>query len=290
MQTEKKKSKEELKEITLSDDSNLILPELSFPSTYQAQSEVKYGARSIVKLRATEHELLEYQKRVSRISSTLTPEEIRSLVSESNERRKALAKSIEEQKEQFHQRHAAELEERFTKEREEARQSRIAHENETQKQIRLDAEEEVKTNRSKELQILENKRRKEKEDVTIFFEQSSNRFSQKYGNATKKIAGETSIDRIISSRPFSTGRFAHRCVVCGYHFPESLYISKIYQHIYENKDQHMQLAISEVNKNYNELIVVTRKRHAEEDNLDLRRQKISKQIESLKKLKGAKLQ
>jgi hypothetical protein len=136
--------------------------------------------------------------------------------------------------------------------------------------------------------LLENKRKRELEDVTIFFEQSSNRFSQKYGSATKKISGETGIDRIVSSRPFSTNRYAHRCVPCGYHNPESLSISKIYQHFYENKGSHMQYTLSEIDKTYNNLITEIREKHAAEDNPDLRQQKLSKDLEALRKLKGAK--
>jgi rubrerythrin len=289
MQIEKKKSKEDsLKEITLSDDSNLILPEVSFPSSYTTQGEIKYGAKSKEYKIASEHELLEYQKRVTRRDSIPTYEEIRNLIIESTERRRALQQSIAEQKEEFQQKHAAVLQARHTKEREEARQFRIAHENPTQREIRISEEEEIKTHRSKEIQALENRCRKEKEDITIFFEQSSNRFSQKYGNATKKVSGETGIDRIISSRPFSTGRYAHRCVVCGYHNPESLSISKIYQHIYENKDSHMQYTLSEIDKTNNNLITEIREKHAAEDNPDLRQQKLSKDLEALKKLKGEK--
>jgi hypothetical protein len=290
METRKNKEKVDLKEIILSDNSNIILPEVSFPSTYQTQGrgEIKYGAKSTEQQRASEHELLEYQKRVTRRDSIPTNEEIRNLITESTERRRALQQSIAEQKEEFQQKHAAELQARRTKEREEARVHRIAHENETQKQMRLAAEEEVKTNRVKEIQTLQNRLRKEKEEVNVFFEQSSNRFSQKYGNATKRVSGETGIDRIISSRTFSPGRFAHRCIVCGYHYQESLSVSKIYTHIFENKDQHMQIALSEIDKTYNTLIADTRKKHAAEDNPDIRQQKLSKDLEALKKLKGAK--
>jgi hypothetical protein len=286
MQT--KKSKEELKEIVLSNDSNLNLPEVSFPSNYKAQGEVKYGAKSNEHNLTSEHELLEYQKRVSRRESTLTPEEIRTLVSEANARRRALEQSINEQKQAFQQRRAAELAARHANEREEARANRVAHENDTQRQMRIAAEEEVKTNRAKEIQALENRCRREKEEIETFFLQSSNRFNSKYGTATKKIAGDTGIDRIVSSRRFTDLRYAHRCVPCGYHNPESLSISKIYQHIYENKDSHMQFALSEIDGYYNTQIADTRRKHAAEDNPDLRQQKLSKDLEALRKLKGEK--
>jgi hypothetical protein len=279
MQTKKEKSKlaENLKDIILSDDSNIILPEVSFPSSYKPQpavvGEVKYGAKSNEQKLASEHELLEYQKRVSRRDSSLTSEEIRNLVSETNERSRSLEQSINEQKQEFEQKRNAKLIARRVKEREEARVNRIAHENDTQRQMRLVAEEELKTNRAKELQTLENRRRREKEEVETFFLQSSNRFNEKYGYATKKISGETGIDRIVCSRTFSTNRYSHRCVPCGYHNPESLSIFKIYQHIFENRDSHMQYALSEIDKAYNP---------------DLRQQKLSKELEQLQKLKGAK--
>jgi hypothetical protein len=287
MQQEKKKSNEDLKEITLSDDSNLILPEVSFPSVYQTQGDVKYGAKSNEQKLANAHELLEYQKRITKTDPTLTPEQIRNLISETTERRRALEQSIAEQKEQYMQRRTEEILARRTKEREEARQRRLKYENETQRHIREAEEEEVKINRVKELQALENKRKRELEDATVFFEQSSNRFNSKYGNATKKIVGEKGIDRIISSRPFSTNRFAHRCIVCGYHNPESLSISKIYAHIFDNKDTHMGVALSEIDKHYNLQVIELRRKHAEADNPDLLGQKLSKDIEQLKKLKGA---
>jgi hypothetical protein len=287
MQT--KKSKEELKEIILSDDSNLNLPEVSYPSPYTTQP-VKLGSKSTEQKHVSEHELLEYQKRISRKESILSSEEIRSLVSETNERRKALEQSINKQKQAFQQRRAAELAARRAKEREEARANRIAHENDTQRQIRISAEEEVKTNRAKEIQALINKCRKEKEQVETFFLQSSNRFNEKYSNPSLriKVSGETGIDRIISSRPFSVNRYAHRCVLCGYHQPESLSILKIYQHIFENRDSHMQFTINEIDRYYNAEITETRRKHAVEDNPDLRQQKLSKDLEALKKLKGAK--
>ena len=50
----------------------------------------------------------------------------------------------------------------------------------------------------------------------------------------------------------------------------------------------MQFALSEIDKNYNALIADTRRRHAEDDNPDLRQQKLSKDLEALGKLKGAK--
>jgi hypothetical protein len=284
-----KKSKDDLKEIILSDDSNLILPEVSFPSSYTTQpAAVKYGAKSNEHKLASEHELLEYQKRISRKDSTLTSEEIRNLVSETNARRKALEQSINEQKQAFEQKRAAELIASRTKEREEQRAYRIAHENDEQRRKRVEAEEEVKTSRAKEIQALVNKSRKEKEEVETFFLQSSNRFNEKYGNATKKIASETGIDRIISSRTFTDHRFAHRCVPCGYHEPESLSISKIYQHVFEDKDNHMQFTINEIDRYYDNLIAETRRKHAAEDNPDLKQQKLSKDLEALRKLKGAK--
>jgi DNA repair exonuclease SbcCD ATPase subunit len=289
-----KKSKEDLplKEITLSDNSNIILPEVSFPSTYPTQP-VKLGAKSTEQKQASEHELLVYRQRISKIESTLTPQEIRNLVSETNERRKALEQSIAEQKEEFENRRNLEVQTRRIKEIEAAHQLRIKNENEEQRRKRLEAEEEVKTSRAREIQALENKRRKEKEEITVFFEQSSNRFTQKYCNpiTQKKISEETGIDRIISSRHFSgtySNRYAHRCVPCGYHFPESLSISKIYRHIYENKDTHMQYALDTIDNTYNVLIADTRKKHAAEDNHDLRQQKLSKELEQLQKLKGAK--
>jgi hypothetical protein len=284
---DQKKSKD-LKEITLSDDSNLILPEVSFPSAYQTQGEIKYGAKSKEGLLASDHELLEYQKRISRKDTIPSNEEIRNLVSEITEHRRSLERSINEQKQLFEEKRAAELQARHIKQREEARQLRIKNENEEQRRKRLEAEEEVKTSRAKELQALQNKSRKEKEDVIVFFEQSSNRFNSKYGTGTKRVSGDSGIDRIISSRTFSPGRFAHRCIVCGYHYQESLSVSKIYTHIFENKDQHTQIALSEIDKTYNTLIADTRKIHAAEDNPDIRQQKLSKDLEGLKKLKGAK--
>jgi hypothetical protein len=260
MQT--KKSKEELKEIILSDDSNLNLPEVSYPSSYKPQDEIKYGAKSKEHKIATDHELLEYQKRVSRKESILSSDEIRNLVSESNERRRALEQSILLQKQEFEQKRAVELSARRVKEREEARAHRVAHENDTQRQMREDNERNIQITRTKELQTIENKRRKEKEDVETFFLQSSNRFNEKYLSLTKKVSGETGIDRIVSSRMFSTNRYAHRCIVCGYHNPESLSISKIYQHIYENKDSYMYLVIDEIGNTYNNLIADTRRKHA----------------------------
>jgi hypothetical protein len=283
-QTKKEKGKADLKDIILSDDSNLILPEVSLPSTYQAQGDVKYGS----KYRASEQDLADYRKRVSRSDTTLTLDEIKTLVSETNERHRALQQSIAEQKEEFQQRRAAELQARHIKQREESRAHRVANENDTQREIRIREEEDVKIGRVREIQALENKRRKEEEEVTVFFEQSSGKFNSKYGNATKKIAGETGIDRIISSRPFSTNRYAHRCVVCGYHFPESLSISKIYSHQYENKDSHMKQTLDTIDEYYNTAITDTRKKHAAEDNHDLRQQKLSRELEALSKLKGAK--
>jgi hypothetical protein len=283
-QTKKEKGKADLKDIILSYDSNLILPEVSLPSTYQAQGDVKYGS----KYRASEQDLADYRKRVSRSDTTLTLDEIKTLVSETNERHRALQQSIAEQKEEFQQRRAAELQARQIKQREESRAHRVANENDTQREIRIREEEDVKIGRVREIQALENKRRKEEEEVTVFFEQSSGKFNSKYGNATKKIAGETGIDRIISSRPFSTNRYAHRCVVCGYHFPESLSISKIYSHQYENKDSHMKQTLNTIDEYYNTAITDTRKKHAAEDNHDLRQQKLSRELEALSKLKGAK--
>jgi hypothetical protein len=284
-----KKSKEDLplKEITLSDNSNIILPEVSFPSTYPTQP-VKLGAKSTEQKQASEHELLVYRQRISKTESTLTPQEIRNLVSETNERRRALEQSIAEQKEEFESRRNLEVRTRRIKEIEAAHQLRIKNENDEQRRKRLEAEEEVKIGRAREIQALENKRKKEKEDVIVFFEQISNRFNSKYGTATKKIAGDTGIDRIVSSRRFTDLRYAHRCVPCGYHNPESLSISKIYQHIYENKDTHMQYALDTIDNTYNVLIADTCKKHTAEDNHDLRQQKLSKDLEALKKLKGAK--
>jgi hypothetical protein len=275
-----------LKEIILSDNSNIILPEVSLPSTYQTQEgDVKYGA----KYRVSEHDLADYRRRVTR-DTTLTSDEIKTLVADTNERRRALQQSIVEQKAEFEQKRIAELEVRYTKEREEQLAHRIANENDTQREMRIHEEEAVKTNRVREIQALQNKCKKEKEQVTMFFEQSSNRFNEKYNSPSLriKISGDTGIDRIISSRPFSTNRYVHRCTVCGYHFPESLSISKIYQHQFENKDSHIQQALDEVDKYYSVAINETRRKHAQEDNPTLRNQKLSKEIESLSKLRGAK--
>jgi hypothetical protein len=293
METKREKGKlrgekDDLKEIILSDDSNIILPEVSFPSIYQAHGEVKLGFKSTEQKQATEHELLEYQKRISRKESILSSDEIRNLVSETNERRRSLEQSINEQKQLFEQRRTTELQARHIKQREEARAHRIANENDTQREMRIAAEEELKTSRAREIQALQNKCKKEKEEVTVFFEQSSGRFNSKYGNATKKIADDTGIDRMISSRPFSTGRFAHRCIVCSYNNPESLSISKIYAHLYEDKDRHMKQTFDTIDEYYNAVIIETRRKHAAEDNPDLKQQKLSKELEALSKLKGAK--
>jgi hypothetical protein len=87
-----KKSKE-IKEISLSDDSNLILPEISYPTPYEDQP-VKLGAKSTEQKQASEHDLLVYRQRLSRTESTLTPQEIKTLVYETNQRRTALEESI----------------------------------------------------------------------------------------------------------------------------------------------------------------------------------------------------
>jgi hypothetical protein len=277
--------KEDLKEIILSDDSNIILPQVSLPSTYQAQGEIKYGA----KYRASEQDLADYRKRVSR-DAILTSDEIKTLLSDTNERRRALQQSITEQKEQYMQRRNTELQLRQAKQREEARANRIANENDTQRSIRIAAEEEVKTNRAREIQALENRCRREKEQVETFFLQSSNKFNERYGNPTLriKVSGETGIDRIITSRPFSTNRYAHRCFPCGYHNPESLSISKIYLHLFENKDKHMSFVLSEIDNYYNAKIQETRRKHIDSDNQDLKQQRISRELEGLNKLRGAK--
>jgi hypothetical protein len=289
-QNQKKSKVEEsaLRELSLPSNSNEVKLDYSVPITEVNFDNTRLGAKSTEKKQANDQELLEYRRRLYRSEATLTPDEIRSLVYETNQRRTALEESIRQQKEEYMQRHNLEIQTKRIKEREDAHQLRIKNENETQREQRLAAEEEVKTTRAKEFQSLQNRSRKEKEEVMLFFEQSSNRFNSKYGTAIKKISGETGIDRIISSRPFSTNRYAHRCVPCGYHQPESLSISKIYQHIYENKDSHMQFVLSEIDNTYNNLIIETRRKHAAEDNPDLRHQKLSKDIESLTKLRGAK--
>ena len=53
-----------------------------------------------------------------------------------------------------------EIQARWLKNEKRHDQHRIAHENDTQREIRTSPEEEVKTNRAKEIQALENKRRK----------------------------------------------------------------------------------------------------------------------------------
>ena len=104
-----------MKEITLSDNSN----DLDFlsPTTEINFDNSKLGAKSTSQKVVTQHELLEYQKRVSRRDSTLTDEEIRTLVSETNERREALEQSINEQKQAFQQRRDSKLAARQDKER-----------------------------------------------------------------------------------------------------------------------------------------------------------------------------
>jgi hypothetical protein len=51
----------------------------------------------------------------------------------------------------------------------------------------------------------------------------------------------------------------------------------------------MQFALDTIDKNYNGLIADTRRKHAADDNPDLRQQRLSKELESLKQLKGEKL-
>jgi hypothetical protein len=292
-QNQKKSKVEGLRNLSLPSNSNEVKLDYLVPITELNFDNTRLGAKSTEQKQATEHEILEYQRRLNRSDPTLTPQEIKTLVYETNQRRTALEESIRQQKQEYMQRHDLEVQTRRTKQREEQRAHRIANENDTQRQMRLAAEEEIKSSRAKELQALENKRKRELEDVTIFFEQSLNRFNSKYCNpiTQKKISEETGIDRIISSRHFSgtySNRYAHRCVPCGYHFPESLSISKIYQHLYENKDTHIQYALDTIDNTYNVLIADTRKKHAAEDNHDLRQQKLSKELEQLQKLKGAK--
>ena len=50
----------------------------------------------------------------------------------------------------------------------------------------------------------------------------------------------------------------------------------------------MQFVLSEIDRYYNTQIADTRRKHAEADNPDLRNQKLSKDLEGLKKLRGAK--
>lgn len=63
---------------------------MSFPSSYKAQGEVKYGAKSNEQKVASEHELLEYRKRISKKDSTLTSEDIERLTIEAAERKRSL--------------------------------------------------------------------------------------------------------------------------------------------------------------------------------------------------------
>jgi hypothetical protein len=289
MEAKKSNQHKELRHISLPENSNEVKMDYSVPLTEVNFEDTRLGKKSTEGLHVSEHDLADYRKRVSRSDTTLTSDEIKTLVSDSNERRRALQQSIAEQKAEFEQRRTAELEERYAKDREEAHQLRLKHESDIQRQDRERAEEETKIQRAKQIQSLENKCRKEKEQIETFYLQSSNKFNEKYGNPTLqiKISGDTGIDRIVTSRPFSTNRYVHRCIVCGYHFPESLSISKIYQHQFENQDSHMQQALNEVDKYYNAQISETRRRHAQEDNPTLRNQRLSKEIEGLQKLKGA---
>jgi hypothetical protein len=285
MQTRKNK---ELREISVPSNSNEVKLDYSVPLTEVNFDDTRLRKKSTEQKQASEHELLEYQKRVTRRDSIPTNEEIRNLVSETTSRRRALQQSIAEQKTEFEQRRALEREARYAKEREDARQLRLKHENDTQRQMREDNERNIQTSRTKELQTLQNKSRAEKEQVETFFLQSSHRFNEKYLSLTKKVSGETGIDRIVSSRPFSTNRYVHRCVLCGYKEPESLSVSKIYVHLFENKDSHMQFVLDEIDKHYNIQISDTRRKHAQEDNPTLKQERLSKELEQLQRLKGAK--
>jgi hypothetical protein len=166
MQTRKSK---ELREISLPENSSEVKLDYSVPLTEVNFDDTRLGKKSTEQKQASEHELLEYQNRISRRDSIQTNEEIRNLITESTERRRALQQSIAEQKEEFEHKHNLELQTKHIKQREEARQLRIKNENEEQRRKRLEAEEEVKTSRVKELQALENKSRKEKEEVETFF-------------------------------------------------------------------------------------------------------------------------
>jgi hypothetical protein len=100
MQTRKNK---ELREISLPSNSNEVKLDYSVPLTEVNFDDTRLGSKSTEQKQASEHELLEYQKRVTRRDSTLTPQEIRNLVSETNKRRSALEQSIAEQKQEFRQ-------------------------------------------------------------------------------------------------------------------------------------------------------------------------------------------
>jgi hypothetical protein len=140
-----KKSKE-LREISLTENSNEVKLDYSVPITEINfdDNRSRLGIKSTEQKQASEHDLLLYQQRIRKAESTLTPEEIKTLVYENNQRRTALEESIRQQKQEYMQRHNLELQARRAKRREEERAHRIANENDTQRQMRIAAEERLR--------------------------------------------------------------------------------------------------------------------------------------------------
>src|SRR6185437_949194 len=103
-----KKSKE-LRHISLPENSNEVKLDYSVPLTEVNFDDTRLGKKSTEQKQANAQELLEYQKRITRRDSILTNEDIRNLVSDTNERRRALQQSIAEQKAEFEQRRISEL-------------------------------------------------------------------------------------------------------------------------------------------------------------------------------------
>jgi hypothetical protein len=296
-QTKDKKKKPdntEIREVTLSDNSNDLDLGLFSPATDVSfevdSSKVRYGSKSTYKSTAELNS--EYQRKVKAAEEILAdPAAINQFILNTNERRRAQERQAAENRILFEQKRSFDLAEKRTKEREAAKARLLQNENETHRTMRLKAEEERRQERQQILDKISRQKQKQLEACEVFFEQSKNSFITKYENNAVDTLVDSPVAQIISSREFGSNKYgaqkyAYRCSVCKYNNEESLSLGTIHRHIYNHKDKHLQALIVIVEQDYQKKVNAKRFDFQRQDDPELRNAKLDTDISNLKQVKG----
>jgi hypothetical protein len=282
-------NKRKLKSMELDPNSNVLdnLRPISLEPETPPTSPTKLGEKSSELIR------LQEQRKMEQLLLSNPNFSINQFIATATNRRRELEIKEAENVIKFQQKKAIEQAARREQEKVAAAKhiAELEAKSPSMRDRRLQEEQTKLEERQRILDQIVRQKKKAIEACEVYFNLPTSKFAAQYENNAISVLSDSPVQLIVTSRAFGTDRFgsqkyAYRCSICGYSFEESLSLSNIHRHIYEQSDRHLPALIAIIEKEYTQKINEKHFEFKHQDDPDIKDRRLSDEIERLKKIKG----
>jgi hypothetical protein len=204
-------------------------------------------------------------------------------MTQQTERRKRLEAKAAEDRAIFEQNRASQIAEKRNKQKQLTLEKILKSETKAQKSARLERDRVKQLKRDDEIADIEKEKQDVKSEISGFFDNDFEPSSTYDESPVNKIIlfREIGVDQRLRET-----KYAFRCKVCMYAKEESLSLTTIERHIYDQKDKHKHALLSSTEKEYTDIIKDKQSDWSREDSdPSYRNQKIDRELAALKGIK-----